>query len=189
MGLRAEVVDLRRPDLGQQAAQPVGVGEVAVVQEEARLLMGVEVQVIDPLGAERRGAADHPVDLIVLGQQQLGQVRTVLPGDTGDQRNAASVHHSPNPEPPHGGVGRRITRGALGRRERLGMEATADAVVSRGYRPGRTTGVHLRVLAQLSRRGLHREAPQSESRSCGTWTGVASSSESRLGTGERRSTW
>src|SRR5205807_424873 len=41
---------------------------------------------IEPFGVERAGAADDPVDLVALGQQQLGQVRAVLAGDAGDER-------------------------------------------------------------------------------------------------------
>ena len=49
-------------------------------------------QMLDPLEPLGRGAADHPVDLVALLEQQLGQVRTVLAGDPGDQRAARGGH-------------------------------------------------------------------------------------------------
>ena len=55
-------------------AQPV-VGDVRVL-----------VDVVEPLGVERARAADDAVDLVALGEQQLGQVRAVLAGDAGDER-------------------------------------------------------------------------------------------------------
>ena len=63
-----------------------GVGQVGVVEEEARLrLVRIAVEVVDPRGVERAGAADEAVDLVALGKQQLGEVRAVLAGDAGDQ--------------------------------------------------------------------------------------------------------
>src|SRR3954471_7043141 len=41
---------------------------------------------VDPLRVEARGPADHAVNLIAEVEQQLSQVRAVLPGDAGDQR-------------------------------------------------------------------------------------------------------
>jgi hypothetical protein len=41
-------------------------------------------QVLDALELLRRGAAHHPVDLVVLLQQQFGEIGAVLAGDAGD---------------------------------------------------------------------------------------------------------
>ena len=49
--------------------------------------MRVVVEVVDPVGVEQRGAPLDAMDLISLGQQELGQVRAVLSRDTGDERN------------------------------------------------------------------------------------------------------
>ena len=49
-------------------------------------------QVLDPVQPLGRGAADHAVDLVALLQQQLGEIRTVLTGDPGDQRTARRGH-------------------------------------------------------------------------------------------------
>ena len=89
MALGAQVVDLVRPDGLDQADQAGAVGEVAVVEDQ-RLRVGVSRvgvrQVIEPFPPQARGAADHSVHLVALGQEQLGQVRPVLAGDAGDQR-------------------------------------------------------------------------------------------------------
>lgn len=53
-------------------------------QPRARLVR-VDVEVIDPRGVERRSAPDEPVNLIPLGQQQFGEIRAVLAGDSGDE--------------------------------------------------------------------------------------------------------
>lgn len=47
---------------------------------------------IDTIGIERACPPDETVDLVALGQQQLRQVRTVLPRDASDQR---SFHPTP----------------------------------------------------------------------------------------------
>ena len=49
-------------------------------------LVRVLVQVVDPARIERARLADQAVHLIALFEQQLGQVRPVLPGDPGYQR-------------------------------------------------------------------------------------------------------
>ena len=41
---------------------------------------------IEPICIESRRAADDPVNLITLCEQEFGQIRAVLPGDTGNER-------------------------------------------------------------------------------------------------------
>ena len=53
----------------------------AVHELEAWLL----VEMIDPGPVEGRGATDQSVDLVVLGEQELGEVGAVLAGDAGDE--------------------------------------------------------------------------------------------------------
>ena len=88
--LRTEVIDLLRADPLHKRDQPRSVGEVPVVQEQARLrIVGVLIQVVDPRGVERRGPPDQPVHDVALVQQQLRQVRPILPRDAGDQCHPA----------------------------------------------------------------------------------------------------
>jgi hypothetical protein len=75
MSLRCEVVDLVRLHLRQQRYEPGAVSEIAVVQEQPHIrLVRVDVQVIEAVGVERRGASDHAMDFVALGEQQLGEV-------------------------------------------------------------------------------------------------------------------
>ena len=48
-------------------------------------LVGVVVEVVDPVRVEAGGAADDAVDLVALLEQELGQVGTVLAGQPGDR--------------------------------------------------------------------------------------------------------
>ena len=87
MTLRAEVVDLVRPDLLDDHRQARGVGQVGVVEMEPLGDGRLErEEVVDPLAVQAAGAADQAVDLVVrLAQEQLGEVGAVLAGDTRDQ--------------------------------------------------------------------------------------------------------
>ncbi len=94
VALSGEVVDLGRLHPLEQGHQPGAVGEVAVVQEQPGLrIVRVPVQVLDPRRVEGRGAPDHSVHLVALGEQQLSQVGTVLAGDPRDERYGSG--HSP----------------------------------------------------------------------------------------------
>jgi hypothetical protein len=89
VGLRAEVVDLVRARDLEDAPEHGAVGEVAVVQVQPRpRLVRVLVEVVDAVRVERRRAADDPVDLVALREQQLGEVRAVLARDAGEERDA-----------------------------------------------------------------------------------------------------
>ncbi len=93
MALRSEVVDLVRMYSLNHADQAAGVRHVAIVQEEVAVpIMWVLVEMIDAVGIEQGAAALDPVDLIALGEQQLGKIGSILSGDAGDQ---SPFLHSP----------------------------------------------------------------------------------------------
>jgi len=56
--------------------------QVQVVLEAVR----IGINPIQPRRVERRGPADDAVHLVPLLEQQLCEVRTILTGDSGDQR-------------------------------------------------------------------------------------------------------
>jgi len=86
MALRRQVVDLGRPHLLHQADQVGGVGHVAVMQEEAHaLLVGVDIEVVDPAGVEGGGPPLEAVHDVALAEQELGQIGAILAGGAGDQ--------------------------------------------------------------------------------------------------------
>ena len=96
VGLSAEVVNLVRAHFAHQLAEVVGVAEVAVVQLELAVLgVRVLIDAVDAAGIERRGAPDDAVHFVALAEKELGEVGTILTGDTGDQ-SATRGGHSAN---------------------------------------------------------------------------------------------
>ncbi len=90
MRLGGEVVHLVGFDGVEETVEAAAVGHVPVVEEHARLgIMRVDIQMVDALGSEGRMPAAQAVHLVTLGQEQFGQVRTVLPGDSGDESTFA----------------------------------------------------------------------------------------------------
>lgn len=87
--LGGEVVDLVGEDRVDPAAERGGVGKVGVVELHAGLVgvVGVDVDVVDALGVEVGGPPDQAVHLVPFVEQKLRQVRTVLPRNSGNQRN------------------------------------------------------------------------------------------------------
>lgn len=76
------------------------------MQEQASVrLMWIDVEVIDPRCVEGRGSTNQPVDLVSLVQQQFGEIRAVLSGDSGNERSLhwipASVAACPSPHDRH----------------------------------------------------------------------------------------
>ena len=90
VALRREIVDLVGLRLLDQADQVGGVGQVAVVQEETRVvLVRIDVEVIDAAGVERRGAPLDAVHHVALGEQERREIGAVLAGHPGDQCDLA----------------------------------------------------------------------------------------------------
>ena len=84
--LRTEVVDFFGLELVEEFHHLHGIGEVAVVEVEFDAVdVRVAVKVIDPAGVKSGSAANHTVDFVALGEQELGEIRTVLPRDAGDK--------------------------------------------------------------------------------------------------------
>ena len=55
--------------------------------------MRVLVEMVDPIGVEARRAPDDAVNDVVLGQEQLGKIATVLARDSRDERAPRVVGH------------------------------------------------------------------------------------------------
>ena len=91
MALRGQVVDLDRLALLNQTDQVGGIGEVAVVQEEAHvLLVRIAVEMVHPTGVEGGGAALDAVDDVALCEQELGEIGPVLARGPGYERDFVS---------------------------------------------------------------------------------------------------
>ena len=87
MALGAQVVDLVGPDLLHDHRQARGVGEVGVVEMEPLVDRRIaREEMVDALAIQAAGAADQAVHLVVgLAQEELGEIRPVLAGDSRDQ--------------------------------------------------------------------------------------------------------
>src|SRR5581483_1817477 len=84
--LRREIVDLRRLHFLDDTNEIGGVGQIAVVHEEARAWqMRVDIQMIDTLGIERRRTPLDAVDLVALLEQEFCEIAAVLTRNAGNE--------------------------------------------------------------------------------------------------------
>ena len=90
VALRAEVVDLVRMHRTHQIHQADTVVQVAVVQPQPNVaVVRILVDAVESLGVEGRCPTDQTVNLVALGEQQFGEIGTVLAGDSGHQCDLA----------------------------------------------------------------------------------------------------
>jgi hypothetical protein len=52
--------------------------------EAAVTVVWILIEVIDPIRVKQGTAALYSMDFVSLREQQLGKIRSILPGDTGD---------------------------------------------------------------------------------------------------------
>src|SRR5713101_4414295 len=87
VALRPKIINLLWLHSLNHTRQAVRIRQVAVVQTKTNIrIMWVLVEVVDPRSIERRSTPLYAVHLISLFEQELRQVRSILPGDAGDQR-------------------------------------------------------------------------------------------------------
>ena len=79
-GLRGQVVDLVGLQVAEQLRQRELIEQVALVQQDLAL------EVSDALELFFGRAAHHPVHLVTLREEEVGQVAAVLSSDPGDER-------------------------------------------------------------------------------------------------------
>ena len=86
MALGGQVVNFIRLDILDDADQVGGIGEIAVVHEEADMLF-VEIleKMIHPGGIERRRPTLDAVDFVAFAEEDFSQVGAILAGNTGNQ--------------------------------------------------------------------------------------------------------
>ena len=112
VGLRAQIIDFIGLKIIQQLHHLHRIGEIAIVKEKFNPVhMRILVEMIDAAGVERRSAANHAVNFIPFGEQQLGQIRAILARDACDQCFFHSIEKSD----------RKIRRGA-GKFPRIGKQ-------------------------------------------------------------------
>lgn len=95
MRLSSEIVDLIGEDCVEPSTEGRGIGEIRIVKLHSSLVgvVGVDVDVIDPLGVEVGGAANEAVHLIAFVEEEFSEVGTILAGDAGDQCYLARRSH------------------------------------------------------------------------------------------------
>ena len=87
MALPREMIDLRGLHPGENAAQRRAVGQVAVVEKEPVAVDGcIRAKMFDSGSHQVARAPNDTVNGIAFAEKQLGEIRTVLTGDAGDER-------------------------------------------------------------------------------------------------------
>jgi hypothetical protein len=84
--LRAEVVDLIGLNPSQQIRERGSIVEISVM--EMHVIVGcvsVFIDAVEALSIQRAGPTYDSVNLVTLGEEQLGEIRAILTGDAGDQ--------------------------------------------------------------------------------------------------------
>ena len=85
------MIHLVGPDFVEEVRQLARVGKITIMKEEAAVsLVRVLVEMFQPLCMEGARPADETMDHIVLGKEELGEIRTILAGDT---RNKGDLCH------------------------------------------------------------------------------------------------
>jgi hypothetical protein len=86
LALGGQIVNFLGLNPAQEPGEAAAVGEIAVMEEEPFFVcVRVFVNMVEPPGIERAGATDEAVDFVSFGKEKLGEVRTVLAGDAGDE--------------------------------------------------------------------------------------------------------
>jgi hypothetical protein len=86
VALRGEMIQFVRSETVDEAENPFGARQIAVVKEEASVgLVGILIDVVDALSVEGTGAPDDAVDLVSLRKKKFSKVGTILSGDAGNK--------------------------------------------------------------------------------------------------------
>ena len=87
MRLRAEIVNLIWLCFLEYPIERASIGEVPVMEFQLRVrFVWILIQVLNAFRIKRGASADDAVDFVSFFEQELGQIRPVLPRDAGDKR-------------------------------------------------------------------------------------------------------
>ena len=93
MALAGEMIELGRFHLVKNASQGRAVGKIAVREEQFFAVnFVVATKVFDTRAKQIARSPDNPVNGVAFCQKRLGQIRTVLAGDAGDQSSSIAIH-------------------------------------------------------------------------------------------------
>lgn len=95
VGLSSKVVDLVRLDDVEPTAEGGGIREITVVElhESFVDVVGINVDMVESLSVKIGGSSDEAVNFVAFLEQELGQVRSILASDSGDQCNLPRLHN------------------------------------------------------------------------------------------------
>gem|GEM_PF-6665067 len=86
MRLGAEVINFLRLQLVKQLHHLHGIGQVAIVEVQLDPVdMRIAIKMVDAARIESRSAANDAMHFVTFVEQQLGEIRTVLARDAGDE--------------------------------------------------------------------------------------------------------
>ena len=86
MRLPCQMIELVRLHFADNSSNRGGVVQIGIVQEQTLVVdVFVNIQMLESRPFHGAGTPDEAVDFVAFFQQQFGQVRTVLTGDTGNE--------------------------------------------------------------------------------------------------------
>lgn len=87
MGLSSKVVNLVGIDSINPTAKRRGVGEVRIMELHAGFMgiVGIDVEMVDPLGIEIGRSAYEAVDFVAFVEEEFSEVGTILTSNTSDE--------------------------------------------------------------------------------------------------------
>lgn len=91
MRLGSEIVNLIGEDCVEPSTKGRGIGEIRIMKLHSSLVgvVWIDVDVIDSLGVEVRGAANKAMDFVAFVKEEFSEVGTILAGDAGNQCHRA----------------------------------------------------------------------------------------------------
>ena len=96
VGWRTEIINFVGLDLVEQTTKSGCVCQVSVMKMERNVsLVRIRVDVVQTIGIEGGRPANDAMHLVAFGEQELGQVRTVLPRDSGNEGLRRSLSREP----------------------------------------------------------------------------------------------
>jgi hypothetical protein len=84
--LGGEIVDFVGLDFSEQTSERAGVGQIAIMQEEAGMAeVRVGIDGVEAAGVKGAGATNDAVNFVSFTEEQLSEVGAVLSSDSGDE--------------------------------------------------------------------------------------------------------
>ena len=94
MALSGEMIQFRWLNLGNNATESRAVIKIAIVEKEASSIqLWIAPKMLDARSQQIASASHDAVHRVPLFQEQFGQIRAILTGDPGNQRDFVAISH------------------------------------------------------------------------------------------------